>query len=619
MRRALAFAQADADTQPTFREDALSLFPQVRSERETMEIKTGIPVSPGVAIGTVYLLDSEEVRIVRHFIRKDEVQSELERWEQCREIAKSGIVNVRDQVRNVVQDEVSLIFDTHLRIIDDPAINAEIRDRIKADRYSPEYAVSRSFRKVINAIRELDDSYFGQRISDFVDIERRLMRALSGKQADGLGKLNEVPEGGVIVAHDLTPSQTAGLVRRDIMGFATELGGSTSHTAILANALGLPAVVGIGDLRSFVTGGETIVVDGSSGRVIISPDDATKEKYQRRSEDYRNRERRILESASALPSETADQAAFKLLANIEFEDEVSAAITAGAEGLGLYRTEFIFSRHQRPSEEHHFDALKRAISALGNRPLVVRTLDFGADKFREEAGLDFEENPFLGNRSIRLCLQQPEVFRRQLRAILRASVLGDLRIMLPMISSIEELRLARNEIEIVSEDLERAGLPFRKDVSVGIMIEVPSAALIAEDLAKEADFFSIGTNDLVQYTLAVDRNNPSVSHLYQNAHPAILQLIKRVVDAGGREGIPVSVCGEMAGDVEKAVLLLGLGIRRFSTNPNAIPVLKTALNRVTVEQAEGLARECMAMASVQEINRHLRAKMSSWLGEDFGY
>jgi len=584
-----------------------------------MEIKTGIPVSPGVAIGTVYLLDSEEVRIVRHFIRKDEVQDELDRWERCREDAKAGIVNVRDQVRNVVQDEVSLIFDTHLRIIDDPAINAEIRDRIKTDRYSPEYAVSRAFRKVINAIRELDDSYFGQRISDFVDIQRRIMRSLTGKQADGLGSIGEVPEGGIIVAHDLTPSQTAGLVRKNIKGFATELGGSTSHTAILANALGIPAVVGIADLTSFVTGGEMIVVDGSSGRVIVSPDETTRTKYERRSEDYRNRERRILETASAIPSETADKAAFSLLANIEFEDEVKSAIEAGAQGLGLYRTEFIFSRHQRPTEENHFDALSRAIGALGGRPLVVRTLDFGADKFREEAGLDFEDNPFLGNRSIRLCLQQPQVFRTQLRAIMRASVLGDVRLMLPMISSLEELRLAKNEIEIVCEDLDRAGIAYRKDIPIGIMIEVPSAALIAESLAKESDFFSIGTNDLVQYTLAVDRNNPSVSHLYQNAHPAVLQLISRAVQAGAREGIPVSVCGEMAGDVAKAILLLGLGIRRFSTNPNAIPVLKTALNRITVEQAEELARECLAMSTSQEITPHIRSKMKAWLGADFGY
>jgi len=373
-----------------------------------MEIKIGTPVSPGIAIGTVQVLDSEEFRISKRFIRKDEVHDEIARWEACKAKARTEIEGVKQQVAGVVKDEVSLIFDTHVRILDDPSLDAEVRDRIKVDKYTAEYAVSRVFRKVINTIKGLEDSYFGQRVSDFIDIQRRLLRALMGEQRSAAVKTDQKT---IIVSHDLTPSQTVGLARDQVVAFVTDLGGATSHTAILANALGIPAVVGLGNISQEVAGGETMIVDGSRGRVIINPDEPTRKKYELLAVEHKARTKELLASAGTIADETADGTPITYYANIEFDDEVESALKSGACGLGLFRTEFIFARHPKPSEEDHFRSLMRAITMLGNRPLTVRTLDFGADKFREEAGLEPEENPFLGNRSLRLCLSQPAMFR----------------------------------------------------------------------------------------------------------------------------------------------------------------------------------------------------------------
>ncbi|MCK6439597.1 MAG: phosphoenolpyruvate--protein phosphotransferase [Planctomycetes bacterium] len=577
-----------------------------------MEIKIGVPVSPGIAIATVYLLDAEEIGIPRRFIRKDEVPGELARYDEALRHAKSEIEDIRDQVQNAAKGEVSLIFDTHLRILEDPSINDEIRDRIRVDRYAPEYAVSRVFRKVTNAIKALEDSYFGQRVSDFQDIQRRLMRALTQVKTDAIDKSANMI---AIVAHDLTPSQTASLDRNQVMAFATDQGGPTSHTAILANALGIPAVVGLTNITNEVSGGETIIIDGSRGRVIINPDEPTRKKYEALAEEYRSREERIALSATELESETADGKRIVFYANIEFDDEVKDALESGAAGIGLYRTEFIFARHPKPTEEDHYNTIVSSLKAAGNHPVTVRTLDFGADKFREGAGLEPEENPFLGKRSIRLCLQEPEVFRRQLRAILRASVFGKLKIMFPMIGSLKELRDAKAELDAAREELKEQGIAFEKNIPLGIMIEVPSAALIADQLAAECDFFSIGTNDLVQYTLAVDRNNPAVGHLYSHTHPAVLALIRNVIQVGATRKIGVSVCGEMGGNPHLAVLLLGMGLRIFSTAPTAIPMLKTVMSKITVAQAEKIADECLKLAGTQDIDQHLRGLVNAAIGE----
>lgn len=582
-----------------------------------MEIKIGVPVSPGIAIATAQRLDADTTRIPRRFIRKDEVKEELEHWDRAKERARAEIEEIRNRVKAaLVKDEVALIFETHQRILDDPTLDNDIRERIRIDRYSAEHAVLKAFRKIINAIKELPDSFFGKRDSDFVDVQRRLIRALTGTASPDV--VGSSPQGDklVIVAHDLTPSQTATLSRELVAAFVTDLGGSTSHTAIIANALKIPAVVGLGTITNDLNGGETVIVDGARGRVIINPDEATRQKYEDMATAYREREARLVEAAETLKHETADGVPLTYLANIEFDDEVEGAMQLGASGLGLYRTEFLFARHRQPTEEHHYQSIVRTLKDLGDAPLVLRTLDLGADKFREEIGLDREENPFLGNRSIRLCLTDTRLFHTQLRAVLRASTLGDIRIMLPMVGSIEELRQAKAEIDFVKQQLKREGIPFDEDIKVGIMIEVPSAVMVADALADECDFFSIGTNDLVQYTLAVDRNNPSVGHLYQHTHPAVLHLIKMTIDAAARRNIPVTVCGEMAGDPLLAVLLLGLGLRSFSVAPSSLPMLKTTLTRVRATEAERIANEVLKLSTVDDINALLSDAVRAELGPD---
>jgi len=596
-----------------------------------MQILGGIPVSPGIAIGTAEIFGADDdVRVTRRQVRKSEVTQEIERWETGKVRAKAEIEQIKQRVKNVVvQDEVSLIFDSHLRILDDPVLDQEIRTSIEQDRYSAEYAVSTHFRKLINNIKALDDTFFGQRISDFRDIQHRLMLSISGVARSGSGKETarkaKVGEDGkprkvisaaksVVVAHDLTPSETATFPRGQVLAFVTDLGGATSHTAILANALGIPAVVGMGSITSAVQPGDTIIVDGSRGRVIISPDPDTTAKYERMAQEIRESERSLIESAGSLESRLADGTPLTYLANIEFDDEVEPALKLGAQGLGLFRTEFIYARHAKPTEEDHYQSVVRAMDALGGRPMTVRTLDFGADKFRAEVEMGGEDNPFLGYRSLRMCLREPDMFKPQVRALLRASARGQMRIMLPMVGSLDELRDAKKIFDQVKNDLRASRTAFDENIKIGVMIEVPSAALMVEKIAAECDFLSIGTNDLVQYTLAVDRNNPNVSHLYHHTHPAVLQLIARTIAAADARKIPVSVCGEMAGDPRLALLLVGLGLRMFSTTPTAIPGLKTAMSKLTLARCQETAAACMEFGTTREIDVLLTKVLEEALG-----
>lgn len=582
-----------------------------------MEIKSGIPVSPGVAIAPALVLDSESFRIPRRFIRKDEVDLELKRFENARTKAIAEISDIRDSVHSVAKEEVGLIFDAHLRMLDDPLITKEIPEKIKAKRYTPEYAVSRVFKKIIKPIKEIADAYFIQRVNDFYDIQKRLLRNLLGQRAHDLTKLDRKV---VVVAHDLTPSQTATLDKKMVAGFITDVGGATSHTAILANALGIPAVVGLGTISSDISGGDVVIVDGKTGRVIVNPDDATRAKYEARGQGYLDREKRLLDAASKAERTTKDGANVNLYANIEWDDEIEPAIKLGADGVGLFRTEFIYSRFgAHPTEEQHYEIYKRAHNMLQGRTLTLRTMDFGADKFAAEVGLEREENPFLGCRSIRLSLRQPHLLITQLRAALRAGLLGPTRLMLPMVGAIEEFRAAKQIVDGVKADLKREGVAFREDIPLGMMVEVPSAALTIESFMAESDFFSIGTNDLVQYTLAVDRNNQYVANLFKHTNPAVLWLVKHVIEAAMRHNKPVSVCGEMAGEARFAVILLGFGLRDFSVGPTAMPELRTLLSRVTVPEAQALAARAMALDSADEISDALEAEAERLLpASEFG-
>ncbi len=576
-----------------------------------MEIKNGIPVSPGVAIAPAYVLDSEFFRIPKRFIRKDEVDLELKRFQIARENAMREVQDIRDSVHSIAKDEVGLIFDAHLRMLEDPMITREIPEKIKQKRYTPEYAVSRVFKKIIKPIKEIGDSYFGQRVNDFYDIQKRLLRNLLGQQAQNISKFSRSV---VIVAHDLTPSQTATLDKKHVAGFITDVGGPTSHTAILANALGIPAVVGLGTITADISGGDIIIVDGKTGRVLVNPDDATRAKYEAKSEVYHEREKRLVDAAAKAERHTRDGANVKLYANIELDDEIPHAVELGTDGVGLFRTEFIYSQFgAHPTEEQHFEVYRKAHAALEGRLLTLRTMDFGADKYASEVGLEHEDNPFLGCRSIRLSLREPQLLITQARAILRAATLGPTRMMLPMIGSIEEFRAARQIIDTVKEDLKREGVPHRADVPLGMMVEVPSAAIMIESFLKESEFFSIGTNDLVQYTLAVDRNNQYVAGLFKHTNPAVLRLVSGVIRACVAAGRPVSVCGEMAGEAHFAMLLLGFGLRDFSVGPTSLPELRTLISRVSIAEAESFVQKAMALDLADEIHALLEAEVERLL------
>ncbi|MCF6227324.1 MAG: phosphoenolpyruvate--protein phosphotransferase [Planctomycetes bacterium] len=582
-----------------------------------MEIKNGIPVSPGVAIAPALVLDSESFRIPRRFIRKDEVELELKRFENARTKAISEIQKIRDSVHSIAKEEVSLIFDAHLSMLEDPMITGEIPDKIKTQRYTPEYAVSKVFKKIIKPIREINDEYFLQRVNDFYDIQKRLLRNLLGQRAHDLSDLDRKV---VVVAHDLTPSQTATLDKNMVAGFITDAGGATSHSAILANALGIPAVVGLGTVSSDISGGDVVIVDGRTGSVLINPDEATRAKYEARSKDYVAREQLLAAAAASASRQTKDGQDVVLNVNIEWDEEIATAVELGADGVGLFRTEFIYTKFgATPTEEQHYECYKRAHQLLEGRPLTLRTMDFGADKFAAEVGLEHEENPFLGCRSIRLSLREPHLLVSQTRAILRSAMLGPTRLMLPMIGAIEELRAAKVIIEDVKEDLRREEIEFREDVEIGMMIEVPSAALTIDHFIEEADFFSIGTNDLVQYTLAVDRNNQYVARYFKQTNPAVLRLLNTVIKACNEAGKPVAVCGEMAGEAQFAVLLLGMGLRNFSVGPTSLSILRTLLSRVTVAEAEKIAESALAMSDSDSIAELLIDEMNRLLpSEEFG-
>ncbi|MDP7034122.1 MAG: phosphoenolpyruvate--protein phosphotransferase [Planctomycetota bacterium] len=565
-----------------------------------MEIKRGIPVSPGVVVREAFVLDSESFRIPQRFVSPDQVDSEIDRYRKAKGLAAQDISALMEE-RGGHIEEIVHIFSGHLAILDDPRLNGEIEDSIRERNFTAEYAVSQSFRRTINLFRSMSDDYFSQRFTDFGDIERRLLSRLLDERREELANLTRQV---VIIARDLTPSQTAELDAKKVVGFATDAGGKTSHTAILARTMGIPAVVGLETISAEVSGGDLVVIDGTEGRIIIDPDPVTLERYRCREEAFR-RERFELNVLRNLPIETRDGHPVVLLANMEMPRDLKTAVANGAQGIGLYRTEFLYIGDRVPNEEDHFHAYKKALEVLEGRPLVIRTFDFGADKMFGEAEPSGELNPFLGCRSIRLCFEKVDVFKTQIRSILRVSHLGKVSIMFPMISSLEELQRAKKILYEVMEDLVSDGIAFNPEIPIGIMIEVPSAALTADMMASEVDFFSIGTNDLIQYSLAVDRVNERVASLYQPAHPAILRLIKRVIDVGEVRGVKVCMCGEMSGDEVFTLLLVGLGLKEFSISPISIPKVKLIIRRSSMVEARELARGAMNIADPNEAIAYL--------------
>ncbi len=580
-----------------------------------MEIRKGIPVSPGVAIHRAVVMDSIDQPVPRRNIGPSRVKTEQQRLEKAVEESRRDIQSLIERTSEQLGPDMAKIFDFHLGMLDDRNLLDPIRQTIARERVTAEYAVSTAMRRLADQFLEMDNPYLRDRVKDVTDLQQRVIGHLVGEQRVDLSHLQYEA---VVVAHDLTPSQTAGFDRSRIRGLVTDAGGRTSHTAILAHALGIPAVVGLGDITNVVNPDDTLIIDGNRGVVIVNPDAAQLLEYRQYLARLTAFEDKMRVEIAGEPAITTDGQEITLWGNIEFPYEIPDALARGAAGIGLYRTEFLFlSTNSEPTEQQQYEAYVEAIEALGGRPLTIRTLDLGADKIAPLPGLvaHAENNPFLGCRSIRLCLQNLPLFENQLRAILRASVKGPVRVMFPLISNVMELRQAKMVFTDVMEDLEERDIPFATGIPVGIMIEVPSAALQAPLLCREVDFVSIGTNDLIQYTLAVDRSNERIASLYSGGHPAVLQLIRDVVRAGVRAKVDVSLCGEMGGEPEFVMLLVGLGLRHLSVTPPAIPEVKKIIRSVSLRQCQRVARRCMSFESEREVTNFLREEIRRILPE----
>ncbi len=579
-----------------------------------MEIKKGIGVSPGVVICTVIVLDAENLLIPKRQIEPAAIPAELERLREALRQSGADLRKLRDSSVEKHGDELGGIFDFHIGLLLDKTIVNQLEAEITERHATAEYAVSVVMRRFASRFQAMSDRYLSERVKDIHDIERRILHNLIGQTQ---GDLTRLDHDVIVIAHDLLPSQAAALDRNRVRGFATDVGGRTSHTAIVARAMGIPAVVGLGNITSEVAAGDRVILDGNRGVVIVNPDPEQlieHEEYQKKL--------RVLDIALSelrdLPAETLDGHVVSVQANIEHPDDITEALQKGAEGVGLYRTEFLYLTSEvAPDEEDHFKAYMRAIERSAGRPLVIRTLDLGADKYTQAQLAAPERNPFLGDRSIRMCLHDLGMFKKQLRAIMRASVFGDVRIMFPMISTLMELRQARMVLKDVEEDLEDEGTAFRPDIPVGIMVEVPSAALMANTFAKEVNFFSIGTNDLTQYTLAVDRTNEKVAGLFCPGHPAVLLLVRDVIRAAQRNNIGVSVCGEMAGEPHYTLLLLGLGLTTFSMNGPDIPEVKKIIRSTTMDHARQVARRVMSFDSERQVMHFMREETRKIIPEAF--
>jgi phosphotransferase system enzyme I (PtsI) len=574
----------------------------------TAQVLRGIGVSPGIAIGKALVVEARRPRATRELIEPARIPAEAARLRKALDDTRRQLLEVRERIAGEIGAQFARVFDAHLLILEDRLLVEEALAYVQTHRVNAEFAVQEVLEPVRQAFSRVEDVYLRERRTDVDDVGDRILRNLLGQRPH---IQVERPGETVLIAHDLAPSDTAQLQRDAILGVATETGGRTSHSAIMARSLEIPAVLGIEHICTKVRNRDTVILDGIEGVVIVSPDREILGHYHARKQhlEYVGRS---LHKLGTLPAETQDGYRVRVTANIEFPAELAQAKTHGAEGVGLYRSEFLYlNRSDLPVEEEHFAVYRAVADEMQPHPVVIRTLDFGGDKLASAIQLETEENPSLGLRAIRLCLHQPELFRTQLRAVLRASAFGPLRIMYPMISGVAEVRAANAILAEVKEELAREGAGFDPHIPVGVMIEIPSAAMIGDLLAREVNFFSVGTNDLIQYALAIDRVNEQVAYLYEPLHPAVLRMLRSVVTAAHNEGIWVSMCGEMAGDPLYSLLLVGLGFDELSMNPGSIPLVKRIVRSVTFGQAAGVAHDLFRCATAQEVETLLRHEMRS--------
>lgn len=560
----------------------------------------GIPVSPGIAIGKVYLYDSKEDAVSKYKIKEDQIPSEIARFEEALIKTRHELIGIQDKIAKQMGAEHAEIFNAHLLFLEDRSVIEQVIKRLEKEKYNVEYIFQQVGEKYVELFSKMEDDYLKERASDIRDFTKRVLCNLLGRKKQDLSEFKEEV---VVVAYDLSPSDTALMHKELVKGFVTDIGGKTSHTAIMARSLEIPAVVGLRDISKKVKPGDEIIIDGSHGVVTLNPSKWTQSRYSIEMSKL-NRLNEKLAELKDLPAETLDGYRMTVSANIELPQDVQSVLSHGAEGIGLYRTEFFYlNRHDFPSEDEQYQAYKEVAEKIYPNPVIIRTLDLGGDKLSPQLGVSKEMNPFLGWRAIRFCLERQDVFRTQLKAILRASAIGNIKMMYPMISSVDEVIQANKIVEEIKVSLDKNKVSYDKEIEIGVMIEIPSAAITSDIIAKHVDFFSIGTNDLIQYSIAVDRINEKVAYLYEPANPAVLRLISKVIENAHAENIWVGMCGEMAGDLEMTLLLVGMGIDELSASSIIVPEIKKVIRSSSLKDLKALSEKALKCRMSSQVRR----------------
>ena len=556
----------------------------------------GIAGSEGIGIGTVVLIEENEINIETK--RVEETGAEIERLQNAIEKFVADTNVMAEKMDITVGKKDADILRGHIQMLQDPMIEEQISALIISEKITAEMAVEQVLEQTAEMFSQIPDELLQQRATDFRDIKTRMLKILLGiEDVD----ISQVPAGTVIVARDLTPSMTAGINPENIEGILTEVGGRTSHSAILARAMEVPAVLSIENICSIAKNGDKVVLDGTSGEAILNPDDETVEKFKKMYSDYQN-EKALLKEYAGKPSQTKDGVKVELVCNIGKPADANKAVECDGEGIGLFRTEFLFmDRDSMPTEEEQFEAYKEVAEKMKGKPVIIRTLDIGGDKDVPYLGLEHEDNPFLGFRAIRYCLQRKDIYDIQLKALLRASAFGKIKIMVPLVTGVDELRQVKAMIKDIMAELDKEGVAYNKNIEVGVMMETPAACMMADALAKEAAFFSIGTNDLTGYTMAVDRGNAKVAYLYSTYNPAVLRAIKRIIECGKKEGIMVGMCGEAAADSKLIPLLLAFGLDEFSVSATSVLKTRKTISDCTMDECKALADKVMACVTEEEV------------------
>jgi phosphotransferase system enzyme I (PtsI) len=575
-----------------------------RESREEV-VRFGISAAPGIVIARAFVLDTDEdLSVGKTRIPHDMVDAEVAKFKSALAATREELLQIKTSLEESMGEDHARIFDAHLLILDDVMVIEDTEALVRTEGYSAAWALKEVISRVVASLSNIGDEYLKERSADIIDVKRRVLAKLLGVKRE---KVLNPPEPSIVVAHELAPSETAQLDRRVVLGYATDRGGRTSHTAILARSQGVAAVVGLEDAARLIETGDTLILDGNCGTLIINPLDVTVKKYKIEIEKWKEFEAQLL-TLTGYPAETLDHHKVELVANIDLPDEVRSALDYGAEGIGLFRTEYFFIAHEQlPTEEEQYKVYRSVVDRMKDKPVTIRVLDIGGDKIAGYLHRSAELNPFMGWRGIRFLLTRKDIFKTQLRAIYRASGHGRVRLMFPLIVSVDEVLRAKEICEEVKADLIRARYKIDADLEIGIMVETPSAVALAGALAKEVDFFSIGTNDLIQYTMAVDRGNTKISYLYQHLHPSIIRFLKMTVDAAKKNNIPTAICGEMCADPLATVVLLGLGIDEFSCSPNMMPEVKKIVRSVTYDECKTIVKKILQYSTTEKIEAHVES------------